>query len=109
MRIIGRFPNGNQVSFCVDSLKNIGFDRKDMIISTMEEEQQFNSIEDASREISLIKTERESLNDIGTFINEIKGLQGKSGIVVAVETPKNEAVKVRTIMEQSGAIEIVQD
>jgi hypothetical protein len=35
LRIVGRFIDKDQVGFCVDSLRNIGFDRKDMIISNL--------------------------------------------------------------------------
>jgi hypothetical protein len=36
MRIIGRLPDKRQVGSLVDSLKKIGFDRKDMIVSTQQ-------------------------------------------------------------------------
>jgi len=109
MRLIARFPNKEQVGFLVDSLKNIGFDRTDMIISDMEKEKKWSSPEEAAREMTFIKSEREGLWEIGTFAEGVEGLKGNEGILVAVKTPKHEAAKVRNIMEQSGAVEIVQD
>jgi len=38
MRLIGRFPDERQVGSVVDSLKNAGFDRKDMIITDLAKE-----------------------------------------------------------------------
>lgn len=109
MRLIARMPAKDQVGFLVDSLKKIGFDRKDMIISDMGEEQKWTTPEQAAEEISFIKSERDGLWEIGSFAEGIKGLQGKEGILVAVETTKRETDKIRNIMEQSGAVEIVQD
>ncbi|MGE4283663.1 MAG: hypothetical protein AB7G87_08075 [Clostridia bacterium] len=110
MRLIARLPIEEQVSSLVDSLRNIGFDRGDMIISNLADEQSFDSVEQATEAgVSMIKTERNGLNDTGTFAQGIKGLKGKEGIIVAVKTPKHEASKVREIMEQSGAVEIIQD
>ncbi|WHH58146.1 hypothetical protein [Petroclostridium sp. X23] len=109
MRLIARLPVQDQVGSLVDSLRNIGFDRKDMIISDIGEEQKWNNPETAAEEMSFIKSERDGLWEIGTFAEGIKGLKGKQGIVVAVETPKHDADKVRAIMEQSGAVEIIQD
>jgi hypothetical protein len=94
MRIIARLPDQRQVGALVDSLKNIGFDR----------------VEEATEAgVSMIKTERNGLNDVGTFAEGIKGLKGDKGILVAVKTPKHEVSKVREVMEQSGAVEIIQD
>lgn len=109
MRLIARFPDQRQVGALVDSLKNAGFDRKDMIISDLADTQVFRTTEEAAEEISFIKTERNGLGEIETFVSGIKGLEDKSGIVVAVKTPKHESTIVRSIMEQSGAVEIIVD
>ena len=110
MRLIARLPDERQVSALVDSLRNIGFDRGDLIISSLAEEKKFDSVEEATEAgISIIKTERDGLNDTETFAEGIKGLKGDEGMVVAVKTPKHSASKVREIMEQSGAVEIIQD
>ena len=109
MRIIGRFPDQRQVGAFVDSAKNMGFDRKDMIISDLAKEQKWNTIEHAAEEITFVKTEREGLGEIGTFTEGIKGLEGEEGLVVSVKTPKHSGDKVRNLMEQTGAVEVIQD
>lgn len=109
MRLIARFPDQRQVGALVDSLRNAGFDRADMIISDMADTQVFDTTEEAAQEISFIKTERNGLGEKGSFASGIKGLEGETGIIVAVKTPKHESTIVRSIMEQSGAAEIVED
>ena len=109
MRIIARMPSQDQVSALVDSLRNIGYDRADMIISNIGDEQKWDTPEQAAEEVSFIKTERDGLWEIGNFADGIEGLKGDEGIIVAVKTPKHGADKIRTIMEQSGAVEIIQD
>lgn len=109
MRLIARFPDQRQVGALVDSLKNAGFDRKDMIISDLADIQVFNTVEEAAQEISFIKTERNGLGELESFGSGIKEFDGESGIVVAVKTPKHESTIVRSLMEQSGAVEIVED
>ena len=110
MRLVGRFPDERQVGALVDSLRNVGFDRGDMIISNMAEVQRYHNFEEATDAgVTFIKTERDSLGELETFASGIKGLKGDTGILVAVKAPKHDASKVREIMEQSGAVEIVQD
>lgn len=109
MRLIARFPDQRQVGALVDSLKNAGFDRKDMIISDLADKQVFETPEEAGEELSFIKTERNGLGEIESFASGIKGLEGNEGIIVAVKTPKHESTIVRSIMEQSGAVEIIED
>jgi hypothetical protein len=109
LRVVAVFPLEGQVGGFVDSLRNIGFDRKDMIISDFTKEQRFATLEDAIKEVNFAATERMGLNDLGTFADGITGLKSEEGIIVAVELPKHEANKVREIAEQNGAVEILQD
>lgn len=109
MRLIARIPDQRQVGALVDSLENIGFDRGDMIISNLADEQKFENMEEALEDLTFVKSERDGLNELGTFAEGIKGLKGDTGIIVAVKIPKHSAGKVREVMEQSGAVEIVQD
>lgn len=109
MRLVARFPDRRQASALIDTLKNNGFDRKDMIVSDLAKEQEYTTVEEAAEEITFIKTERDGLGEIETFGSGVKGLKGKRGIIVAVETPKHESDRVRSFMEQSGAVEIIQD
>ncbi len=111
MRLIARLPDKRQVGFLVDALRNNGFDRKDMIIADLAdaEEQRRDDPEEIADEIAFVKTERDGLWEAGAFADGIKGLNpGEQGIIVAVETTKKEAERVRTIMEQAGAVEIIQ-
>lgn len=112
MRIIARMPDQKQVSFLVDTLRNGGFDRKDMIVSDLSkvDGQRQTSPEEVMDELAFVKTERDGLWEAGSYADGIKGLEpGKRGFIVAVETSKHEANRVRAMMEQSGAIEILQD
>lgn len=112
MRIVARMEDTKQVSFLVDSLRNAGFDRQDMIISDLAEapEQRKANPLDVYDEVAFLKTEREGLWETGAYADGIKGLDpNKRGVIVAVETPKHEASRVRTIMEESGAAEVIQD
>jgi hypothetical protein len=110
MRLIARIPDGRQVGALVDSLRNIGFDRKDMIISNMAEVQKYNNVEEATDAgMIFVKSEREGLGELEPFWTGIKGLEGDQGILVSLKTSKHDSDRVRAIMEQSGADEIVQD
>lgn len=109
MRIIARFPDQHQASALIDSLRNAGFDRQDMIVSDLAKEQVWATREEAAEEMTFIKSERNGLGEIETFVSGIEGLQGDSGIIVAVKTPKHKSDRVRSLAEQAGAVEIVQD
>lgn len=110
MRLIAVLPDEKQVSALTDSLRNAGYDRKDMIISNIADEESYRNAEEATEAgISMIKTELNSLNDAGTFADSIEGLKSDRGILVAVETTKHDLFKVKEIMEQSGAVEIIKD
>ncbi|HBX22121.1 MAG TPA: hypothetical protein DEF34_00575 [Desulfotomaculum sp.] len=113
MRIVAWMPDQDQVGSLVDSLRNAGFDRQDMIISDLAdaERQRHDDPDEIANEVAFIKTERDGLWEAGAYVDGIKGFkpEGKSGFVVAVKTPKHETDRVRTIMEQSGAAQIIQD
>ena len=109
MRLIGRFADQREASALIDSLRNIGLDQKDMIVSSFDKEEKFHSFKDAVDEVAFIKSEREGLGELGTFAEGISGLEGREGILVAVETSKHNSNRIREIMEQSGAKEIIQD
>lgn len=108
MRLIARFPDKTQVGSLVDSLRNSGFDRKDMIISDLEDNEKLD-MNEALEEVILIKTEQDSLTSAAPYAEGFKELRGRKGIIVAVETPKHAGDRVRALMEQSGAAEIIQD
>ena len=59
---------------------------------------------------AFVNTEREGLWETGSFAAGASGLHpGNSGVIVAVETPRHKSDRVRAIMEQSGAVEIIRD
>lgn len=101
-RVIGVFSQQDQVGSVVDSLRNIGFDRKDMIISDTLKSS-LGQVRDGD-EIADIQTEREGFFEKGPYTDTLQ--LRRSGLVVALEVPRREADKVREIMEQSGATEI---
>ncbi|MFX4262940.1 hypothetical protein ACOBQJ_12140 [Pelotomaculum propionicicum] len=112
MRLIARFEDKQPVGFLIDTLRNGGFDRKDMVVSSLNDadEQDPQDPVELAGDIAFIKTEREGLWESGPFAEGVKGLTpGKRGIIVAVETPKHEADRVRSMMKESGALEIIQD
>ena len=109
MRLIARFRDQHLVSSLVDTLRNEGFDRKDMIISDLAEKQKFRTVEEAAQEMIFVQSEREGLGEIGTFADGVEGLRSRRGIIVAVETPKHESDRVRSFMQLAGAEEIIQD
>lgn len=111
MRLIALMPNQGQVGFLVDSLRNAGFDRKDMIVSDLAKarEERLRDPEEFASELAFIKTERDELWETAPFADGIEGLNASRGILVAVECPKHSASRVREIMEQNGAAKIIQD
>ena len=110
MRIVALMPDEGQVGFLVDSLRNEGFVRKDMIISDLAKTRDVrNNTEDAADEIAFIKTERDQLWEAAPFSDGVEGLNAGRGILVTVECPKHSTARVRNIMEQNGASKIIQD
>lgn len=109
MRLTAVMQNQYQVGGLVDTLKNNDFDRQDMIISNLAEQQLFNHSEDAAEETILVKRERDALGEPATFASGIEGLQDGEGIIVTVECSKHMAGRVREIMIQSGALRIIED
>jgi len=105
MRIIGIIPNKEQVGGLVDSLRNAGFERKDIIISDMNKT--FDNKSNITDDV-YIKTETDSIAGLTPFTQYLED-KADSGIVVAVETSKHETSRVREIMEQYGASKVFQD
>ncbi|WP_432401355.1 hypothetical protein [Wukongibacter sp. M2B1] len=102
MRLIGVFERENQIGGLVDSLKNDGIDRSDIIIS---DKPKTNNRHSALDEV-YIKSESDSLRGISTLSDEFPE-ESEKGILVAVEIPKKNVSHVREIMEQSGATKVL--
>lgn len=102
MRIIGVFERENQIGGLVDSLKNDGIDRNDIIIS---DKPKTNNRHSALDDV-YIKSESDSLSGISTLSDEFPN-ESEKGILVAVEIPKKDAPQIREIMEQNGATKVL--
>ena len=64
-------------------------------------------MEDASRNIILNKTERDSIGNYGKYSNTLKDLEGTEGILVSVEASKHLGTRIKDILKDSGAVEII--
>nr|PZN02450.1 MAG: hypothetical protein DIU66_09640 [Bacillota bacterium] len=105
MRITAVMPRQDQVGALVDSLENMGFKRKDMIITDMVKSE--TDFEQDPGEIIDIKTEREGLGEKEPYTDAFEDEAGY-GILVSLEVPEKNAARVVEIMEQSGARKIIK-
>ncbi|TYP53747.1 hypothetical protein [Thermosediminibacter litoriperuensis] len=106
MRITAVIPRQDQVGALVDSLENMGFRRKDMIITDMVKSE--SKFEEDPDEIIDIKTEREGLGEKEPYTDAFSD-RVKYGILVSLEVPEKNAARVMEIMEQNGAVEIIKE
>ncbi|AYO31619.1 hypothetical protein D2962_14310 [Biomaibacter acetigenes] len=90
----------------IHSTTNMGFNRKDMIITNMAKSER--DLEKDPDEIIDIKTEREGLGEKEYYTDALPD-RVREGILVILETPEKEAARVMEIMEQSGAARIIKE
>ena len=110
MRLVARMPDSQQISFLVDTLKNMGLSRKDMIIFNSDDPQRGSKNEMLEEEVLIqTKTESISIDAPETYIKGIHGLKNREGLIVVVEIPRHSIQKVKAVMEKSGALEIIED
>ncbi|AEY64980.1 hypothetical protein [Clostridium sp. BNL1100] len=100
-----------QVGGVVDSLRNSGINRQDMIISSFDEAKFRSMNADAiDNHISAtVKTEQDDPGRLKSFLESLNELNHDSGIVVFVKAARHKAQEVKSVMEQSGAVEIKID
>ncbi|MCG0274899.1 MAG: hypothetical protein L5655_01875 [Thermosediminibacteraceae bacterium] len=105
MRITGVFPRKEQASALVDSLKNMGFRRENMIVTDMVKSDI--DYEEDPGEIIDIKTEREGLGEKEPYTDAFED-EVEYGVLVSVEIPEKDAARVMELMEQNGAVKIMK-
>lgn len=92
----------------VDSLKNSGIQRRDMIISSFDE-QKFQSMKADVKDnqtSATIKTDQDDPGQLEAFVESLEELNEDGGIVVYVKSARHKAQEVKSVMEQSGAVEV---
>ncbi len=95
----------------MDSLKNSGIQRRDMIISAMDEEKfqsMRNDVKD-NQTSAVFKSDQDDPGQLEAFVesvNELSDFHEDAGIVVYVNAARHKAQEVKSVMEQSGAVEI---
>jgi hypothetical protein len=100
-----------QVGGLVDTLKNSGINRHDMVISSFDEAKFRSMNADAiDNHISaVIKSQKDDPGQLKSFVESLNELKNDSGIVVFVKAARHKAQEVKSVMEQSGAVEIKID
>ncbi|SHE98217.1 hypothetical protein SAMN02746089_01101 [Caldanaerobius fijiensis DSM 17918] len=107
MRLTAVLSRQEQVGALIDNLKNIGYDRRDLIITDMNNEGDYREPNDRGSIVDL-QTEREGFGEKEPYNEtfDLKDING--GILVSLETSTKEVSKVMEIMEQSGATKIIR-
>lgn len=109
MRVTGRFERNSEINYLVDSLRDMGLTRKDLIISSMVDEDEFKSMKEAASERILIKAETDSIRDYHDFSRTFNEFDETYGILVSVEAPKHKATRIKEAMKDAGVMEIIED
>ena len=107
MHVTGKFGDPGQVGGLVDTLKNSGILRKDIIISAYDEEKFEELEEDLNAPVQSLKSAQFDQSQLQAFVKNVKQLNEENGIVVSVKCAKHKAEEVKSVMEQSGVMEVV--
>jgi hypothetical protein len=109
IHIIGRFFEPGQVGGLIDTLKNSGVKRRDMIVSSYDYEK-FEGMSNAADPTSpVVMSDQDDFGEMKSFVEGVKAMDVDSGIIVSVKTPRHKSQEVKNVMEQSGATEILID
>ncbi len=109
IHIIGKFLEPGQVGGVVDTLKNSGIQRRDMIISAYDEDKFESMSEEVNENLTVMMSDMEDKGEIKSFVENVRQLDEENGIVVSVKVARKKMQEVKSVMEQSGAFEILVD
>jgi|GEM_PF-3014007 len=80
-----------------------------MIISAYDEDKFESMSEDVNKNSTVMMSDMEDKGEIKSFVENVKKLDEENGIVVSVNVARKKMQEVKSVMEQSGAFEIVVD
>jgi len=80
-----------------------------MIVSNYDLEK-FESLDKAADPSSpVMMSDQDDFGELKSFVEGVKAMDVDSGIIVSVKTPRHKSQEVKSVMEQSGASEILID
>ena len=80
-----------------------------MIVSNFDQEK-FESMEvEANSSKPVMKSDQDDFGELKSFVEGVNEFKSDSGIVISVKCARHKAQEVKSVMEQSGAEEIVVD
>ena len=98
-RVVGIFPRQDQAGACIDALRNYGFARDKLVVSS------FGRADEATRgPVADLKAEQDEMGVEGPLAGTVDG--AGQGIVISLEDPQRDLTQVKELMEQSGATDI---
>ena len=106
MRLTAVMPRQDQASALIDTLDQMGYPRKDLVVTNMSKSE--SEYEQDPDTIIDIKSEQEGFGEKRPFTNQFSE-KVDYGILVSVEAPKKHAARLIEIMEQSGAVDIIKE
>lgn len=80
-----------------------------MIISAYDEDKFESMSEDVDKNSTVMMSDMEDKGEIKSFVDNVKKLDEENGIVVSVNVARKKMQEVKSVMEQSGAFEIIVD
>lgn len=110
MKIVCLVPHQKQVSALMDDLKNLGYDRKDIIITDLNNQGDFIS----DNTITNVKSDRDGINENMPFYAQFSDDLGyintnENGIIISVEVPSKSSTKIKNLMKRNGATKFLHE
>jgi hypothetical protein len=106
LRLTAVMPRQDQASALIDTLDQMGYPRKDLIVTNMSKSE--SEYEQDPDTIIDLKSERDGFGEKGPFTNQF-AKKVESGILVSVEAPEKHAARLMQIMEENGAVDIIKE